>query len=72
MFDWEHGIAMNAMQGNWASSLSEGEFSWVFPSCGRNLGDLLELWPGGPFETPVCSAKSRLLSTYDGSLSDLN
>ena len=71
MFDREHGIAINAMQGNRASSLSEGEVSWVFSSCGRNLGDLLELWPGWPFEPPVCSAKSGLLSTYDGNLRDL-
>ena len=27
MFDWEYGIVLHAMQGNWASSLSEGEVS---------------------------------------------
>ena len=27
-FDGEHGIALHAMQGNRASSLSEGEVSW--------------------------------------------
>ena len=43
MFDWEQGIALHAMQGNHASSLSEGEVSWIFQSCGGNLGYILEL-----------------------------
>ena len=43
MFDWEPGIALHAMQGNWASNLAEGEVSWVFSHCGRNLGYILEL-----------------------------
>ena len=38
MFDGEHVIALHAMQGNWASSGGEGEVSWFFSSCGRNLG----------------------------------
>ena len=46
LFDWEQGIALHAMQGNRASSLSEGEVSWFFSSCGRNLGYILELWEG--------------------------
>ena len=25
MFDWEHGIALNAIQGNWASSVERGK-----------------------------------------------
>ena len=58
VFDREHGIVINSIQGNRASSLSEGEVSWVFSSCGRNLGDILELKPGCPFETLVCSLKS--------------
>ena len=28
MFDGEQGIALHAMQGNWTSSLGEGEVSW--------------------------------------------
>ena len=40
----EHGIAEHAMQGNCASSLAEGEVSWIFSSCGMNLGYILELW----------------------------
>ena len=28
MFDWEHGIALHAMQGNRASSHGEGEVPW--------------------------------------------
>ena len=44
LFDWEQGIALHAMQGNWATSLSEWEVSWFFSSCGGNLGYVLELW----------------------------
>ena len=29
MFDWENAIALHAMQGNRASSLGEGEVSWI-------------------------------------------
>ena len=28
LFDWEQGIALHTIQGNRASSLSEGEVSW--------------------------------------------
>ena len=47
MFDWEHGIALHTMQGNRTSSLGEREVSWVFSSCGRNLGYILELRRNG-------------------------
>ena len=43
MFDWEHGTALHAVQGNRASSCGQGEGSRVFSSCGRNLGYILEL-----------------------------
>ena len=43
----EHGIAEHAMQGNCASSLSEREVSWIFSSCSRNLGYILDLWRVG-------------------------
>ena len=33
---------------------------------------ILELRRGRPFETRVCSAKSRLLSSYDGHVGKLN
>ena len=33
---------------------------------------ILELWRGWPFETRVCSAKSGLLSSYDGHHGKLN
>ena len=72
VFDWEYGIALHAMQGNRASFPSEGNVSCDFSSCGRNLGYILELQQGGPFETPLCSAKSGLLSIYDGHLRNLN
>ena len=66
MFDWENAIALHAMQGNRASSRGEGEISWVFSSCGRNLRYILELRRGCPFETGVCSVKSGHLSSYNG------
>ena len=47
MFDWKHGNALHAMQGNQASSLGEGEVSWFFSSCSGNLGYMLELWGDG-------------------------
>ena len=72
MFDWEHGIALDTMQGNRDSSLGEGEVSWFFCSCGRNLGYILELRRGWPFKTRVCSATSGVLSSHDGHLRNLN
>ena len=72
MFDWEHGIVLHAMQGNRASSPGEGDVSWDFSICGRNLGYNLELQRGWSFETPLGSAKSGLLSSYDRHLSNLN
>ena len=38
MYDWENGIALHAMQGNRASFPSEGDVSYDFSTCGRNLG----------------------------------
>ena len=38
LFDWEQGIALHAMQWNWASSLSEGEVSWFFLELRREPG----------------------------------
>ena len=72
MFDWEHGIALHAMQGNQTSSLSEREVSWFFASCSGNLGYILELQWGWPFKTRVCSATSGLVSSYDEHLRNLN
>ena len=43
VFDWENAIALGTMQGNRASSRREGNVSWVFLSCGSNLGYILEL-----------------------------
>ena len=54
MFDWEHGIALPALQGNRASSRSEGEVSRISSSCSGNLGYILELRWGWPFKTRVC------------------
>ena len=43
VFVWEHGIALHPMEGIQASSPAEGDVSWDFSSCGRNLGYILEL-----------------------------
>ena len=72
VFEWDHGIPLHTMQGNQSSSCGEGEVSWVFSSCGRHLGYILELRQGWPFETRFCLAKSGLLSSYDGHLRNLN
>ena len=58
VFDWEIAIALDTVQGSRASSGLEEKVSWVFSSCGRNMGYILELRRGGPFETGVCSVKS--------------
>ena len=72
VFDWEYGIALPAMQGNRASFPSEGDISYDFSSCSKNLGYIRELQWGWPFETPVCSAKSGILCSYEGHLRNLN
>ena len=72
MFDWEHGIALHPKQGIRALSPAEGDVSSDFSSCSRNLGYILELQRGWPFETPLGSAKSGFLSSLDGHLRKLN
>ena len=59
------------MHGNWATSCGEVDVSWFFSSYGGNLGYILELRRGWPFKTWVCSAKSGLLSSYEGHLRNL-
>ena len=63
LFDWEQGIALHALQGNRASSLSEGEVSWFFSSCGGNLGYIPELRQGQPLTTFVVTATSGPISS---------
>ena len=58
VFDSENTIALHAMQGNRASSRTEGKVSCVFSRCARNLGYFLEFQRGCPFETLVWSLKS--------------
>ena len=72
MFDWEHGIALHAMERNRASYLGEEEFSWYFSSCRGNLGYILELQGRWPFKTRVCTATSGHMSRYDGLLRNLD
>ena len=71
MFNWEYDLALHETQGRQASSPSEAYVSWDFPSCGRIVGSILELQRGWQFETPLCTAKSGLLSSYDGHLRNL-
>ena len=47
MFDWVYVIALHAMQGNRASFPSEGDVSYDFSRCGRNLGHIRELQQDG-------------------------
>ena len=72
MFDGEHRIALHAMHGNPASSQGEEKVSWFFTSCCGNLVHILDLQWGWPFKTPVCSATSGLLSSYEGYLRNLH
>ena len=46
VFDWEYGIALHAMQWNRASYPSEGDVSYDFSICGRNLWYIRELQQG--------------------------
>ena len=68
MFDVEHRIALQAVQLNQASSRGEGEVSWIFSSCGRNLGFFLELQQGWPLSICVCSLMSGVLYICEGHL----
>ena len=68
MFDSEYGIALHAMQGNRASFPSEGDVSYDFSNCSKNLGYIFELQRGWSFETPLYSATSGLLCIYEGHL----
>ena len=72
VFDWEYGMALHAMQVKGASFPTEGDVSYDFSSYGRNLGYIRELQRGWAFETPLCSAKSGLLCSYERHLRNLN
>ena len=82
MFDWENAIALDTMQGNRASSRREGKVSWVFSSCGRNLGCILELRQEPGVYSRVTAGMSirnsslfievRNLSRYEGQLRNIN
>ena len=72
MFDGEYGIAVHARQGKRASSPGEGEVSYIFSSCGGNLGYIFEFQRGWLFKIRVCSATSGFLSSYKGKLRNLH
>ena len=63
VFDREHGSALHPVQGIRALTPTEGDDSWDFLSCSRNLGYILVLQRGWPFETPLGSEKSGFLSS---------
>ena len=63
VFDWEDGSALHPKQGFRAFTHAEGDVSRDFSSCSGNLGYILELQWGWPFETPLGSAKSGFLSS---------
>ena len=65
VFDWEHRIALHPMRWLRALTSAEGDVSSDFSSCSRNLGYILELQRGWTFETPLGSANSVFLSSYD-------
>ena len=72
VFDWEHGIALHPKQGIRALTPAKGDVSSGFSSCSRNLGYILELQRGQPFETPLDSAKSGFLFSQGGHHRKLN
>ena len=72
MYAWEYEIALHPMQEIQALTPAEGDVSWDFSICSRNLGYILELQRGWTFEVPLCSGKSELLSSYDRHLRNLN
>ena len=51
MIVWENVIALHAMQGNQGSYRGAGEVLWFFSCCSINMGYILELRRGCPFET---------------------
>ena len=68
MFDGEHGILLQAMQGNQASSHGEGDVSWFSLIFIGNLGYILTKQLAWPVKIRVSSVKSRLLSSCEGHL----
>ena len=42
LYDVDRGVFMEPMQGKLASSRGEGEVSWIFSSCGKHVGYILE------------------------------
>ena len=71
LFDWENAIALHAMPGNRASSRGEGDVSWVFSSCGRNLG-LSRVTVGMSIRNSSLFIEVRNLSMYEGQLRNVN
>ena len=60
MFDWEHGIALHPVQGIRALTPAEGDDSWDFSSCSRNLGYILILTAGMDVRKSTCFSEVRI------------
>ena len=65
MFDWEHGIVLHPVQGIRALTPSEGDDSWDFSSCSRNLGYISSYSAEGRSKHPLVqrSQDSSLVRT---------
>ena len=72
VFDWENAIALDTMQGNWASSRREGKVSWAFSSCGRNLGVYSRVTAGMSIRNSSWFMEVSNLSRYKGQLTNVN
>ena len=68
MFFGEHKISLQAMHGNGTLSHCEREVSWFFSGCGRNLEYILKFPWVRSCKARVFSARSGLLSSYEGHL----
>ena len=72
VFDWEHGVALHAVHGNRPSSPGKRGSFMVFLELRQEPGVYSRVTGGWPFESPVCSVTSELLSSYNGHLRNLN
>ena len=71
MFDWEHGIALNAIQGNWASSVERGK-SHGFLELRQEPGVYSRVTAGMSIRNSILFIEVRNLSRYEGQLRNVN
>ena len=65
-FEWELGIAFEALQEKRASSRADLGILWFVSSCGGRLGIPLQVPPGDQGASRVASGKSNLYSSCEG------